>query len=238
VKVISSQFRTSGDTIVRCDTVSLFSNGQMVSLSTSGWASRVRPRIEDIVSNRSPVNMFLNGDGSLHEIALFDGVGLGIEWTVTLRRPDQFSGSAWYTQLIRRTQSYNTYPLGMPGIPNQTDGSFWLDTSDPYRGVVGFPISGATARPVYLGDNPGLIEGLFGFYDRAENQDDFRTYLRWQPDTPGSIPVTVGRIDRGWHGKAEKISGVWTLTVRTAYGPNLDGAEENFPDWTRVYHNN
>ena len=68
-----------------------------------------------------------------------------------------------------------------------------------------------------------------------QGTDDFHTYVRWQPDTPESIPVTVGRIDWGWHGRAESPD--WVLINSGDYGPTPDWFDHNPVDWLNTYHN-
>jgi len=88
-------------------------------------------------------------------------------------------------------------------------------------------------RPVNLYDSPGLGEPALGFYSYAEAQDDFHDYVRFQPD--GGIPITIGRVDWGWHGKATKSGGMWSLVTATYYGPTLDSSDDAFPVWPYIY---
>lgn len=216
-----------------------FSNGQYVTMTAQGNFSVVRPTIDHMTSFCSGVNMFTNTDGSLNEIALFDmNRSNGMVVQVYLKRPDHFSGSAFITQLIKRQLNWNI----PPGIPwsDSTSGNFWLDTEERYSlSSMGFPLTenghpANPVRPVTLLDAPGLGKPPLGFYNYAEAQDDFHDYVRFQPDG-GGIPVTIGRVDWGWHGKATKSGGVWSLVAATYYGPNLDSSDDSFPQWPYIY---
>jgi hypothetical protein len=214
-----------------------FSNGQTASVATHGDFTLVKPTIDHITSSCSGVNMFTNSDGSLNEIALIDtNHGNGMQITVYVKRPDDFSGLASITQLIKRQLNWNTPPLGISSS-DSTSGNFWLDTQETYSSIY-FPLTENgnptnPVRPVYLADSPGLGESFLGFYNYAEAQDDFHDYVRFQPD--GGIPITIGRVDWGWHGKAIKNGSLWSLVTATYYGATLDSADDSFPIWPYTY---
>ena len=216
-----------------------FSNGQTASIAAKGGFTLVKPTIDHMTSSCSGVNMFTNSDGSLNEIALLDMNRMnGMVVAVFVKRPDHFSGSAFITQLIKRQLNWNIPPLGIPWS-DSTSGNFWLDTEEQYSlSLTSFPLTenGHPAnplRPVNLYDSPGLGEPALGFYSYAEAQDDFHDYVRFQPD--GGIPITIGRVDWGWHGKATKSGGMWSLVTATYYGPTLDSSDDAFPVWPYIY---
>jgi len=216
-----------------------FSNGQYVNMAAAGNFTVVRPTIDHMTNSCSGVNMFTNSDGSLNEIAL-EGTDKanGMIITISVKRPDHFSGSAFITQLIKRQLNWNIPPLGI-SWSDSTSGNFWLDTEEQYSlSLTSFPLTenGHAAnpvRPVTLYDSPGLGKPTLGFYSYAEAQDDFHDYVRFQPD--GGIPITIGCVDWGWHGKATKSSGVWSLVTATDYGPTLDSSDDSFPTWPYTY---
>ena len=215
----------------------LFLNGQTASIAADGSFSLVKPAIVNMTNLCSGVNMFTNEDGSLSEIALqYTNGNNGIEIWVYVKRPDYFSGLALITQLVNRQFHWNANPLGLPG--SDVTGSYYLDAAEAFASIY-LPVtengnSANPVRPIYLSDGPLLGSPMFGFYNSADAQDDFHDYVRFQPD--GGIPVTIGRIDWGWHGKATKSSGAWSLTTSTSYINSPDTSDDSFPTWPSTYH--
>jgi hypothetical protein len=217
-----------------------FANGQTVPIAADGSFTVVKATIDHITNSCSGVNMFTNSDGSLNEISLVDtNHGFGMQIRVYVKRPDHFSGHASMAQLIKRQFNWNTPPLGIPWS-DTTSGNFWLDTIDPYKPAKYLPLTenGHPTNPVrsvYLPDAPLLGEPTLGFYSSAEAQDDFHDYVQFQPDGGGSIAITIGRVDWGWHGKATTSSGVWSLVTSTNYCNSPDSSDDSFPVWPYTY---
>lgn len=229
---------TGGNKDIQVKLTLIFTNSQHLTVSDSGKFGMAEPQVIDTTFTCSGVNIFTDGS-SLEEIALKGTDGAGMEFANHVQRPDQFPGIAWHAQLINRCIGYDT-PVSSE--TNNTSG-FWLDTVNPYKPETLLPLYSSTGNPttpvrdVVLPDAPGLVSGLFGFSSFAEVKDDFQTFLLWKPTGSGSIPVPLGRNDWGWHGRAEKSGGAWSLTISNWYGPTFT-VGRNYPYWTNVYHNN
>jgi hypothetical protein len=214
-----------------------FSNGQKVFVSAVGKFTLEKASIDHVTNSCSGVNMFTNADGSLDQVALqYTNQQNGIEIAVFVKRPDHFSGTALITQLVNRNFHWNAIPWPLTG--SDVTGGYWLDAEETFASIGcpltenGHPIN--PVRQVHLNDGPLLGSPAFGFYNSADAQDDFHDYVRFQPD--GGIPITIGRIDWGWHGKATYSGGAWSLVISTNYINQPDTSDDSFPIWTDVYH--
>jgi hypothetical protein len=158
-------------------------------------------------------------------------------WGIDVRRPDNFFGTAWHTQLIKRDGSYKVTIFGTQTI--STGGTNKLDTEVKYGEshnlVQLFGPPNAQTRTVLFPDAPDLIPDHLAIVDFAEMKDDFHTYLRFQAENSNSIPVTLGRVDWGWHGRGVFTNGAWSLVISTNYGPNFDFNDHSDPYWQQVY---
>jgi hypothetical protein len=102
-----------------------------------------------------------------------------------------------------------------------------------YRGISKNVIPIIPEQSCLFMDGPGLSANLHSFADLF---CDFKTYLRYRPDAPGSIYVTIGRIDWGFHGRTDGPP--WMLNVHSVWGPSLDRNEAAFPQWIETDRNN
>ncbi len=177
----------------------LFSNGQGASVAALGTFSIVTAKIVDMTNSCSGVNMFTNSSGSLTGIALSDtNNSQGMSITVFVKRPPQFGGKAFITQLFSRTSHWNV-PIYIPW--SFSTGGFCLDSQIPYQNaIIYLPLSAfripsnAPVRPLSFYDSPGLFAPPVGFYTYANIKDDFLDYVQFQPFEGNSIPVTIGLI--------------------------------------------
>jgi len=213
-------------------------NGQYVNVAADGNITLVKASIDHVTNSCSGVNMFtINGE--LNKVALqYTNGDNGIEMWIYVKRPDNFSGKASITQLVNRQFHWNANILGIPVPGSDVTGGYWLDAEDPYRATyIPLTAGGHPANPIapiYLDDGPELGAPYTGFYDYADAQDDFHDYVRFQPD--GGIPITIGRIDWGWHGRATYSGSAWSLVISTNYINPLDTSDDSFPVWMNVYH--
>jgi hypothetical protein len=217
----------AGGAVVWCNTTSTFANGQTVPLDGRGEASVVSPSIVAVqLVGATGVHYF----PTLGELGFTDTNGSGMEWRTTVRRPDHFGGTAWHTQLVDRTYAYDTL---VKDFAFSTDGDHWLDTDDPYHGTtIVLQLDKFPQKDLGFHDAPDLKAGFFPFKTFADIKDDFHTYVRFQPSTPESIPVTIGRLDWQWHGRVQ--SPAWALTISNWSGPNF--CPDRAPvEWHHVY---
>jgi hypothetical protein len=75
---------------------------------------------------------------------------------------------------------------------------------------------------------------------KAWREDNFTDYLMFQPDSPGSIPVPLKKLQWNWSGEAlTNGAGGWALVQSNSFVQvtvsNRDTLE--FPHWTNVVHN-
>jgi hypothetical protein len=92
-----------------------------------------------------------------------------------------------------------------------------------------------TNLDMQFADGPSIADSFLFF---VEKNDSFKTYVCFQPDDDGSIPVTIGRVDWGWYGEAYNTNGLWQLDRASAItGPALDSSDDSFPQWPNVFNN-
>jgi hypothetical protein len=188
----------------------------------------VAPTIISNMYASGGVHLFLNTNGSAHALALKNSNGLGMEIKVDVTRPSNFQGTAFFTQLIKRTLYYNT----TSSFKSESTVTDWLDRANPYGAGFSFGASSNLLRAT-LTDVPAVTEGANPFLNTIEIQDDYKTFLRFVPTGDDNIPVTLERLDWGWHGKAVATNG-WSLTISNAYGPTLI-LTTTAPAWKKVY---
>jgi hypothetical protein len=215
----------------------VFSNGQTASPDTGGQFIVERPTVVDFQAVSSGVRFLASAAGHILGV-LTPTAGNGMEWTVSVQRSESFFGRVIHTQLVRRDFSWwENGPLGIP-VPgsDDTDAQFWLDNQEWYLGRSAFFNPGGVDTKIYNYDDGPSLEG--DFRDYVDLRDEFIAYVRYSPQLPESIFVTIGRIEWSWHGRAEEDSGMWTLTVTNLTGPTTNWADDSFPEWDRVYENN
>jgi hypothetical protein len=209
-------------------------NGQQVgTLTPYGFASIYSPQITSLVPTNN-VEVILDTN-NLSDIYL--GVGQNnasgikdMEWDVHVNISTNFHGYGTYVQLINRNFSWNQL-LGIP-YSDSTSGAYWLDTQYPY-GASGPFYTGLTLTNGiwHFSDGPDISGSLHSY---ANCTDSFKTYVCFQPNGSGSIPVTIGRVDWGWQGDAALSSGVWSLTTNSIPTPTLH-PDDSFPQWQYVH---
>ena len=207
-------------------------NGSAFTLNCKGVFAVVAPTILSNVWQCGGIHYYFSTNGFLDELALRNEAGLGFGITFYLRRPVGHSGTAWYTQLIKRNLFYTT-PL--ISITETTDEEFWLDTEIIYNdNTTLIPSDTDNPRSVYLPDSPGVIVGTLPFLDTVDLRDDFRTSLMYLHSTSNSIPVPLALAEWGWHGKVV-LSNNWQLVTSNWYAPTITMPYHTHPQWSRVY---
>jgi hypothetical protein len=209
-----------------------FPNGHYASVAAIGKFAVVKPHEVDFDWDPITVQFHVMDDGTS------DQVDAAVNWLTYIERPDHFTGTATYAQLIARDYNYNYICVGILTWTHSftTSGEYWLDKDYPY-GVdtpVHFDLSENPVKHVDHGDSPGLDARCY-FNTSVVITDHFKTYLQFQPDSAGSIPVTIGRIDWGWSCSALKTNGVWSWTPHKD-NPTPHWEDDSFPQWTNVYN--
>ena len=218
-----------------------FSNGQSVIATANGKFSVYRPTISNFVPyNPISVDLDTNEIPSIY-LGMGDasGGGGGMGWDLNVHWNTNFNGTFFYTQLMDRRFSWDIHwPLDfLTQIPRSdyTSG-FLLDNGNPYTAASILETSvfktTHTQAPMNFGDAPKLTDDFYSFADLS---DSFNTYLEFQP--LGGIPITIGRVNWGWHGQTFISGGVWSLATDSVTGPNLNSSDDLFPEWTEIYYN-
>lgn len=94
-------------------------------------------------------------------------------------------------------------------------------------GVLSDTIGGAT-----LDDTPGTEPGTF--MTSIARADYYMAYLMYQPDSPGSIWITIGRLDWFWTYSATRSTWVsnWTMIGSNSSISPTGEASVQLPEWT------
>jgi hypothetical protein len=227
---------SGGKKIVWCYTTNVFSNGQVIAFTPAGEDISVwRPTVLLNPSN-AVVVLDTNTPGNIF-LGLGDPSGAGqMQWDMTVNWKTNYPGTFSYVQLINRAISYdlNLWWGGWVTKSDGTQGDLWLDNTCPYE-VSGPYHTPRTTRVLHtpFADAPEIEGDLHSF---AEMNDTFNTYLRFQPDSAGSIPATICRVDWAWNGRTDKTNAVWSLTKTNVTVPTLHD-DNSFPSWLHTYHN-
>ena len=121
-------------------------------------------------------------------------------------------------------------------VDTKSANEYWLDSNCPYAADIEKYLSwnDNPENHVDHSDSPGLGSNLCS---SISIEDHFKTYLQFQPNTSGRIPVTIGRVDWGWSCTAIEIDKIWSKVV-FSYGPDQDWSDNSFPYWSHIYSNN
>jgi hypothetical protein len=208
-----------------CLTTNVFSNGQKLTFITEGDVSIYKPQVY-FVAGSPAYPMLYNDYMELGDENLQQG---NMTFDAEVISKTNFPGTANWTQLNNRTASY-------PNAGQDTDGQFWLDTSQFYNNSTNFPPT--DVRPykgtVKFQDAPGVSD-VYGFENIT---DSFQTYLVFKPDDDSagsSIWVTFGIVTWGWSAAESR----WSLTT-TNVTPATYSDSDAFPQWLYVgtgHHN-
>jgi hypothetical protein len=223
-----------GDKNVRLNLTLHFNNGQSAKISEQGKFNVFRPKKTDFYTVGTTRIVLDTND--LSEIWLGiadkDSTAGEMEWTAEVSGDyTRFPGTVTYVQLISRTLTYDSTLL--PYYPNHsgsTIGEPYLDGSYPYHCVT-LEDQSAFQITQTLSDDPGIEDSFYSF---AEVTDTFNDYICYTPS--GGIPITIGRVDWAWHGKAQTSGGMWSLTISNLTNATFHD-DDSFPQWSQVYKN-
>jgi hypothetical protein len=217
-------------------TTNFMPNGQVVSIHGHGCVSIFQPFMSDFALDNNIV-ILLNASSAPSitlELGNLSGNGMGWQWTANMNT--NFTGMLSFVQLINRRWSWDrSVWYGHLAESSTTRGGYWLDNQDPYGSgsIVNTAGIHRPQVPLRFGDSPSLNDNLYSFADLS---DDFQTYVQFQPNSSGGIPVTIGCVNWSWHARTDGANGAWALTASNITVTNL--ATGGPPaKWPSTYHN-
>jgi hypothetical protein len=208
-----------------------FANGQSVNIAAAGGFTVYRPKIVGFYPSTSTA-VVLDTSSDIY-LGLGEKSGQGskrMQWNMDVEAKPTYSG--WITDL-QLVDSWDTHD----GIfdDNTPGDDFWLDGSIIYAGDDFWRVrdDSESTTTIHHSDTPS-IDG--NFTSLVEKTDSFWTYVQFQPD--GGIPITIGIVTWGWHGKATADdSGVWSLNIQDITPPFLYSDDDTFPEWSNIFLN-
>jgi len=166
----------------------------------------------------------------------YPGPDYGIQFTATLTTT--YGGQVALIQLVNTTHTV-TLASGTQGV--QASNGYVLDdprsgTVPQYggaKGVITFPP--VTSAQVPWTDATAVsLQGATA----ATTNDQFQTYLMYQPPGAGSIWVTLQMLTWSWSGSASQANGAWALGPNNTFSPSPAGASTTgtssttLPQWS------
>jgi hypothetical protein len=234
---------SGGSKAVTCFPTLTFNNGQKVSLgSVQGdfYVDKPQASFDAGNANIGPVDVEPSGQ-------TFPGAKMtsgDVVFSATIASAFS-SGKVNWTQLINRHTSGD----GLQFLDNlffyDTFGNTELDNIQFYNTQNDLPETTDGNMPIHAGasinvpfsDRPSIGIASTSYLTII---DTFNTYLVFNPDPNNSdnIWVTLGRVDWGWNGYAafDISNNKWVL-VSGSTNVTTFIATDDFPVWTKVYHN-
>jgi hypothetical protein len=213
-----------------------FANGQSVNIAAAGSFTVYRPKVYFTPDGGANVVLDTSGSPSIY-LGVGDNSTGAMGWENTVDLNTNFPASIYYTQLIYRDWDWDRQGgLGAYFSESDYTADYLLDTEIKYSAATIINNSGSNSQlQLHFGDGPDLEDTLHSF---ADCQDTFETYLEFQP--AGGIPVTLGVIEWGWHGRVDGSysSSIWSLTTSSITGPTFYDYYDDFPEWPSVYTGN
>jgi len=208
-----------------------FANGQRASLTVRGKLGMNKPTVvsadmcadytrQSPLPQPHPCLFLFQPSPDFVRLGEYEVGGYARCYTAVAARPGD---RVQFTQLVQTT-------VVIDGVTNLTTGtSFWLD------GPIGRNCAAATTVAtnglgiIAFKDRPG--RSLLG--QSTTRSDAFRVFFQYKPNSPNSIPVTLGRVDWGWGFEAIKPDDTWgVIPVGLAAPVWLD--DHSFPKWDNV----
>jgi hypothetical protein len=215
---------SKGDKNAKLNLTLSFQNGQNAKLTAKGKFNIYKPSISSLVGSTNVQVVLDTSSGVYLKLGDLNGVK-AMSWDLYVDLSLDFPGTLSYLQLINRDASWS---LGY-----DFTGDYWLDNKDPYPAYGPYYVGQFESFDMGFGDDPGVK--VTSANSHLSVKDSFETYVRFQPDGIGNIPITIGRVDWRWQGAAAKNNGAWALTSSGITGPDLDKGDDSFPEWLDVY---
>jgi hypothetical protein len=218
-----------------------FLNGQYLAVAANGQFKMFRPQITGHTNVRSGSVTLNTNNYPTILLGMSENMTNNIYWQTYVGLDTNFPATLFYVQLVDWENIYDVpylWPINSLNKYDGTSGQYQLDNEDPtndaYQVNSAVNFSYSTNVWVPFNDDPHT---LGQFYSYVQLTPSFKTYLCFQPSTANSIPITLERAEWSEHGRADLISGVWTLTTSYIIGPNFY-SDDSFPFWTQVFLNN
>ena len=135
-------------------------------------------------------------------------------------------GAYGFTQIVIAYREANGVPLINSG------GQYWLDPNDHFQNFLPPPPSLSSGITVQQFDHPSqpLIP------PETSVNDNFMDFFQFIPQSPGSIPVTLGTVSWTWGFQAQTNNASWTVTPGNLSTGDYQDSDV-FPLWTGVLPN-
>ena len=196
-----------------------FPNGQIVNLAASGNFTVYRPSVI-LFTNYPPFTpVVTNGWLELGDDTFLSSSANnynGIMNFIATVKSTNFPGDVEWTQLNDRL---------VLNVIGQSTLGYELDNDECFSGTVLVN----PANSINFVDCPGIATSYSAYLNIV---DQYNTYLRFTPNTPGSIWVTLGIVDWGW--SAEELGGA-IINTPVVIPPAYTDSDV-FPVWSDVTH--
>jgi len=168
-----------------------------------------------------------------------NGLTAKVSTTIVWLASPPTSGSLFFVQLVKSVRTCSQ-PGGGLTIRRNTEGDYWLDTTYPYGGHFDPKLGAYTAsdEPSWrFSQLPGWTPLGLTFDDHWSIRDDFKTWLMWQSDSPGSIPVPLSVLDWSWTAIVDCDRGYLVDTFKLTSSSMTVGTwtdTTTYPEWKKV----
>lgn len=168
---------------------------------------------------------------------LGNSVSTGIQAAGWADQPDDVAGQFFWVQVVEGNRVV-TAPVPSVGCRRGADRFPYpvgeAPDVDAPRGAIRMSDSPAGVLPNRAGD-----EAYKPFFTHIAIDMSFKLYLMWKPTMPDSIPISLGFLSWGWHGRAQATTrptvdanGEWVLDADSAGYAGRFVPNSSFPTWT------
>lgn len=190
-----------------------FANGMNVVVTGIGYVNVYVPQL--VFNAITTPGGRVDFDGGQ---VILDRMGMAFSGRIV----SEYSGTARISQLIRSDMTTDVLPFYW-----RTHGEWWSDNGDPYTSGQILAHSNGWPLPPFQ-DSPSM-----GFQNSVSLDFDYKAYVRFAPDRPDSIYITLGRVDWDWTCNAVRSP----RADYTFCNPPVATEDSSFPVATGVLHN-
>jgi hypothetical protein len=210
---------TGGYKYIYCTATVQLPNGQSATVIGRGNIIVDKPQVQFVASLAPAFVMLYNAYMELGDEGLQQG---NMVFAARITSATNFPGTANWTQLNNREASY-------PNENQDTDGQFWLDTSQFYNNSTNFPPTPVNPiGTIRFQDAPGVSD-IYGFETIT---DSFKTYLVFQPTSQNgssNIWVTLGIATWSWSATESAFTLSASNVIQATYSDS-----DQFPTWQNI----